>query len=289
VPLIAPTIAGGGASGTLSGPDGQGVFSYETAAALPGDASGTWRVGLEARRAVTLPDDTPTPGGSVSLQEAIQNPVLDFSVDGSPVLARREVVADASCATCHGTFSQGFSVHGGLRNRVDYCVICHNPNESDFARRRNAVASGADPLNEPIVLKHLLHKIHRGEELSRKPYVVYGFGAAGFTPHDFSEVLFPGDLRDCESCHVGGSQALPLPSGLLPTAITAVDTSGPSPVEVAIGNVPPIQDACLSCHDSDAAAAHAETNTTTGGAEACTVCHGEGSSQAVTTVHVLDP
>jgi OmcA/MtrC family decaheme c-type cytochrome len=265
------------------------VFSYETAAALPGDASGTWRVGLEARRAVTLPDDTPTPGGSVSLQQAIQNPVLDFSVDGSPVLARREVVADASCATCHGTFSQGFSVHGGLRNRVDYCVICHNPNASDFARRRNAVASGADPLNEPIVLKHLLHKIHRGEELSRKPYVVYGFGAAGFTPHDFSEVLFPGDLRDCEGCHVGGSQALPLPSGLLPTAITEVDTSGPSPVEVVIGSVPPIQDACLSCHDSDAAAAHAETNTTTGGAEACTVCHGEGSSQAVTTVHVLDP
>jgi predicted CXXCH cytochrome family protein len=53
--------------------------------------------------------------------------------------------------------------------------------------------------------------------------------------------------------------------------------------------VPPIQDACLSCHDSEAAAAHAETNTTMSGAEACTVCHGEGSSKAVSAVHALDP
>jgi OmcA/MtrC family decaheme c-type cytochrome len=263
-----------------------GIFTYETATPLPGDASGTWRVGLEARRAVSLPDDTPTPGGTVSLQEAIQNPVLDFSVDGSPMVARRTVVADANCATCHGTFSQGFSIHGNLRNRVDYCVICHNPNASDFVRRQNAVASGADPVNEPIALKHLLHKIHTGEELTKAPYIVYGFGS---TPHDFSEILFPGDLRDCGSCHVGDSQALPLPAGLLPTAITEVDTSGPSPVEVVIGSVPPIQDACLSCHDSDAAAAHAETNTTVSGAEACTVCHGEGSSEAVSAVHALDP
>ena len=117
--------------------------------------------------------------------------------------------------------------------------------------------------------------------------MVYGFGAApaNFTAHDFSEVLFPGDLRDCDTCHTGGSQLLPLPGGLRPTLETVIDSGGGTPVEVATGAVPPVQDACLSCHDSDAAQAHADTNTTGAGAEACDVCHEEGSFMAVSEVH----
>src|SRR5262249_297388 len=46
-PFTAPTAVGGGASGTLTGPDANGIFTYVTSAAnaLPADASGTWRVG----------------------------------------------------------------------------------------------------------------------------------------------------------------------------------------------------------------------------------------------------
>src|SRR5262249_38061588 len=152
---------------------------------------------------------------------------------------------------------------------------------------RRAVGLGVDPVNESIALKHLIHKIHRGEELSKHPYIVYGFGAApaNFTPHDFSEVLFPGNLRDCDTCHTGGSELLPLASGRLRTRESIVDTSGGRAVETTTGARPVIQDACLSCHDTDAAAAHAETQTTGSGAEACDVCHAEGSFEAVSLVH----
>jgi OmcA/MtrC family decaheme c-type cytochrome len=173
VPLITATIAGGGASGTLTGPDGSGVFTYTLAQALPEDAAGSWRVGLEARRSVAVE------GLDATVTEALQNPVLDFSVDGSPVVPRRKVVDMANCGSCHGVFSKDFGIHGNLRNQAEYCVICHNANVTDFARRAPAVASaGADPDTASIHLKVLLHKIHTGEELEHKPYIVYGFDAA---------------------------------------------------------------------------------------------------------------
>ena len=279
-PLVRATLVGNGATGTVTGPDAEGNYAYASSVTLPADASGSWRIGLEMRRAVTL-------SNGETVNEAAQNPVEVFSVDGSLLEDRRTVVAQENCANCHGTFSVDFGIHGNLRNRVEYCVICHNANVTDFGRRRNAVGVGGDPVNETIAFKHVIHKIHRGEDLMHAPYVIYGFGAppASFTPHDFAEVLFPGDLRNCDTCHVGDSQLLPLPAGLLPTLESVVDISSGTAVEVATGAIPVVQDACLACHDSDDAAAHAETMTTPSGAEACNVCHEEGSLVAVSEVH----
>jgi OmcA/MtrC family decaheme c-type cytochrome len=133
----------------------------------------------------------------------------------------------------------------------------------------------------------MIHKIHRGEDLQRQPYIVYGFGAApkNYGANDFGEVRFPGDLRDCETCHATGTQLLPLDAGLLPTVQSTI-VGG---VEQVTGHVAPITNACTSCHDSDAVAAHAETNTTASGAEACAVCHGEGAVAAVSVVHAVAP
>src|SRR5262249_41137583 len=72
---------------------------------------------------------------------------------------------------------------------------------------------------------------------------------------------------------------LPLPPGVRPTLLTVVGMATP------VGSVPPIQDACLTCHDDAAAAAHAATNTAPGGSEACPVCHGESGIEPVSTVH----
>jgi predicted CXXCH cytochrome family protein len=268
-PVTTPALIGGSASGTLTGPDGSGVFTYTTTVAngIPLGGTGTWRVGMEARRNVTVNGQT--------VQEAMQNVVRDFSVDGSAVVPRRAVVDQAKCASCHGVFSQGFSIHGSLRNRVEYCVLCHNPNMSDFARRVGV--SGADPNTQPIDLKHMLHKIHTGENLTQQPYVIYGFNGS---VNDFGDVLFPGNRADCEKCHLPDTFLLPLPPGLLPTRLTKI-VSG---VNTPVGSIPPIQDACLACHDDAATAVHAATNTA-GGAEACPVCHGEGGIEPVSTVH----
>lgn len=280
-PLLTPVAVGGGASGMLTGPDGSGVFTYVTAGAanlLPGDAVKTWRVGLEARRVETVGG----PIGDTNVQEAPQNAWKDFSVDGSAVQPRRQVVDIGNCQRCHGAFSKGFSVHGNLRNQTGYCVVCHNPSVSDFARRR--AVPNADPNDQPINLKHLVHKLHTGEELEHRPYVVYGFGPSAV---DLSEVLYPGDRRDCVGCHAANTYLLPLPAGVHATLLTQV-TGSPS-TENAVGSIPPIQDACLSCHDGDAAQAHAETNTTAMGAEACAVCHGEGAEASVSAVHAREP
>jgi len=276
--VITPTAFGGGTTGTLTGPDGNGVFTYVSSAgnALPATATGTWRIGIEGRRPATV--GTGTQVGPKNLNEALQNAVLDFSVDGSDVVPRRQVVDIANCQKCHGVFSQGFSIHGNLRNQTDYCVVCHNPSMSDFAQRQPI--ANADPDTSTIAFKTLIHKIHTGENLEHAPYIVYGFGGSA---NDFSDVRFPGDRRDCVKCHKSGTNLLPLPSGLHPTLVTQVNGAN----QTVTAHTPPIQGACLACHDSDAAAAHAATNTTTAGAEACEVCHGEGAIAAVSQVHAL--
>jgi len=274
-PFFSQTAFGSGAVGTLVPPDGTGLATYTTAATLPGDASKTWTVGMEARRSVTV--------NGMSITEAAQNAVFDFSVDGSAVQPRRAVVDGAKCSSCHGTFSKDFSIHGNNRNDVRYCVLCHNPDVTDFDRRKNAIASGASATNEPIAFKHLIHKVHRGDALESQPYIVYGFGGApkNYTANDFGDVRFPGDLRNCATCHDEGTFLLPLPSGVRPT-VQSVVSGG---VESDVGHVPAIQDACLACHDGPDVAAHAATNTTGSGAEACPVCHGEGAAEAVSVVH----
>lgn len=272
--VTTPALIGGSASGTLTGPDGSGVFTYTTTVGngIPAGGTGTWRVGMEARRNVTINGQT--------VQEAMQNVVRDFSVDGSPVEARRAVVDQAKCASCHGVFSQGFSVHGNLRNRVEYCVVCHNPSVSDVARR--IAVPGADPDTQPIVLKHLLHKLHTGVNLVEQPYIVYGFGPSA---HDFGEVRYPGNRDDCVQCHLADTQLLPLPAGVLPTKLSTIIGG----VDTPAGSAPPIQDACLACHDDPATAVHAETNTASSGAEGCPTCHGEGADFAVSVVHASAP
>jgi OmcA/MtrC family decaheme c-type cytochrome len=278
-PLINPTIVGGGASGTLS-PPVNGVFTYVTSAgnALPGNAAGTWRLGLEARRSVTVGQGALL--GPQTATEALQNPVLDFSIDGTPVAPRRKVVDVALCGSCHGTFSKTFSVHGNLRNQSEYCVVCHNPNVSDFGQRKSVV--GADPNDQPIVLKHLIHMLHTGSDLSHLPYFIYGFGAS---PADFSDIGYPGDRRDCAKCHLASTNLVPLPAGVRSTQLTQVSNG----VEMPTGTIPPTQDACLSCHDGDDVRAHAQVNTTPSGQEACPVCHAEGAPVAVSTVHFIGP
>jgi OmcA/MtrC family decaheme c-type cytochrome len=273
---------GSSPSGTLSGPDAQGAFQFTPNAAIPADATGTWSLGVEARRSVQLTPD-------VSVNEAAANPVVTFSVDEAMPLVRRVVVDGGKCVACHGEFSKDFSVHGNLRNQIEYCALCHNPTASDAGRRRrDPAAVAAGDLTAPIDLKVLIHKIHRGHDLAQQPYLVYGFGAApaNFTAHDFSEVLFPGDLRDCESCHVEGTHLIPpYPGTALPTLRTRLDPATGDAVPADPPDIKPITSVCTSCHDSDEAMAHAATQTGPDGVEACAVCHAEGRDYAVSRLH----
>ncbi|MGA9574645.1 MAG: hypothetical protein WBS20_11940, partial [Lysobacterales bacterium] len=223
---------------------GDNTWTYTFTAALPADAEGSWTVSTEARNLAEL-----DLGPEISEErDNAENTIMAFAVTDSKATPRRMVVDDFKCESCHSNLA----FHGGARHNPQYCDTCHMP--------------GATGGGQTIHLKYMIHSIHRGQEL------VYGFAIGS---HDYSDVEYPGDLRDCDACHVNNSQQISdLPAGLLPT-ITPQALWSPMEPEAA---------ACLSCHDSDDAAIHAYTNTSFFG-ESCSVCHGEGRVAAVNKVH----
>ena len=118
----------------------------------------------------------------------------------------------------------------------------------------------------------MIHRIHTGENLSQD-FSIFGFGGG---KHTFNEVRFPGDRRDCQKCHAPDSQQVleNPPPGLLPT-VTLRDWYTPTQHYAA---------ACLGCHDTKPAAAHAFAMTAPFG-EACAACHGADAEFAVDKVH----
>jgi OmcA/MtrC family decaheme c-type cytochrome len=235
--------------------------TYTFTHAIPTDANGTWAFSLEARRTVTL---NPAPRlGPATVSEGLMNPVMYAAVTDSQPVPRRQVVDLTNCNRCHDQLI----LHGGLRRNTEMCVICHNPNEDDSSQR------SADQLPpESVDFKRMIHRIHTGENLTQD-FTIIGHGGS---TNNFNDVRFPGDRRDCEKCHAAGTELLTEtpPPGLLPTP-TPRDWYTPQQHTAA---------ACLGCHDTQAAAAHAFVMTAPFG-EACAACHGPGDDFAVEKVH----
>lgn len=253
-----------------------GICTYTFTAKIPADATGTYTIGIEGRRAFTL---NPGTRKEVTTQYGAINKVFHFSVDGSPVMPRRAVVDTQKCNNCHGFLS----LHGENRNQVEQCVLCHNPSETDVARRVSATKESERALPpQSIDMAVMIHKIHWGHNMTanNRTYTVIGFGG---TDHDFSHVGYPafspsgsvGDTRNCSMCHVNGSEQLPLQAGTNPVT----DPQG------LINPAGKATAACTACHDSRAAASHALLNTSEQLGESCDVCHGGNSQFSVNRVH----
>jgi len=231
------------------------AWTYTFDEALPLDASGSYTLSVEGRS-----DHVPIVGYTGSnTREYMENPMLAFAVTGD-VETRRMAVDDSKCESCH----VAISLHGNNRKSVQYCNTCHHPSSTD----EEELLPGAH--EQAIHMKYMIHKIHRGAD-AEYPYVVAGHNQS---VHEYGHVEYPGDLRNCEACHVNDSYEIPLPEGLLATT-TPQEWWDP---------MMPIASACISCHDSDAAAAHAYSNTAFFG-EACASCHGDGMSYSVDKVH----
>jgi OmcA/MtrC family decaheme c-type cytochrome len=242
-----------------------GNTTYTFTNALPASAKGSWTASVDIRRSTSLVRGDGKP--NIAFSESTINPVRSVSVDGSPLAAHRTTVTIAQCNVCHDSLR----LHGGQRLTSDECVMCHNPAKGDEDRR--PAGAGAP---ESIAFKRLIHRIHTGDELTQD-FTVYGFGAS---VNNFNDVRFPGDRRNCAKCHTANSFLLPLPAGE-DNVTTLRDYFSPQGPATA---------ACLGCHDSRDAAAHAYLNTTTFGgtgqpAEACAACHGAGKDWDVAKVH----
>ena len=255
--------------------DNSGNCMYTFTHTVPAKATGTYAVGVEARRTEVVLAGTTV---QQSITYGAPNKVVYFSVDGSSVTPRRTVVALANCNQCH----VALSVHGALRNNTEYCVMCHNPSNTDASTRASAT-NPADKAAPPqgITFPLLVHRIHDGVNMVADggTYTVVGFGGSH---NDFSTVLFPAmapngqatDTRNCSLCHVNGSEAN-LPIGLN----NAVNPQGWINPEGAIAT------ACSGCHVARDAAAHFLANTSSSLGESCTVCHQTGAAFDVNQVH----
>jgi OmcA/MtrC family decaheme c-type cytochrome len=257
--------------------DSKGNCTYNFTNVVPAKAVGTYAIGAEARRSETVLAGTTS---QKSVTYGAFNPVTYFAVDGSPLQPRRTIVQTSNCNVCHVSLQ----LHGTLRQNVQYCVMCHNPSNTDATTRASAtVASDKAAPPQGINFNLLVHRVHDGVNVTAnggKPYIVVGFGGSH---NDFSGVLFPGmsptgaatDLANCAFCHVNGSEQNDLSfTGLNPVT----DPQG------LINPVQPFSSACSGCHVDVPSASHLLANTTVLG-EACAVCHATGGAFSVGSVH----
>jgi OmcA/MtrC family decaheme c-type cytochrome len=243
--------------------NGGGSYTYTFANTFAPDMTDTFGVAMTGR--LTFSHD-----GSNVTQGPSANGLTFFRVDGGVPVPRREVVDEAACNVCHDSIR----AHGEQRFGVSVCVMCHNPNETDEARR---TAGQMPPVT--VNFKDMLHKVHTGENLEGA-YTVYGFGG---TPHDFTHIRFPAKREECSVCHAEDTFLLPTPDGTLSTLVVQ-ELNGPTVISETL----PETAACTTCHDGLAANVHAFINTAQG-VETCIVCHGESSDYAVSKVHAQLP
>jgi OmcA/MtrC family decaheme c-type cytochrome len=261
-------------NGTTASCGQDGTCTYTFAHAIPANATGTYSIGFEGRRGQNI--NVGTTKEIDNVEYGAKNAVVNFSVDGSPVVSRRTVVALTQCNQCH----EKLSLHGENRNQIEMCVLCHNPSENDSTTRAlstNPADKNAPPQGVNFAL--LIHRIHTGEDQAQffgRPFQIVAFGG---NKVNFNDVVFPamdptgatGDVKKCYMCHVNDSQEN-LPVGLN----DVVDGQGIiSPATTA---------ACMGCHNDRTTASHTTANTTQYG-ESCNACHSAGADFAPSKVH----
>lgn len=260
--------------GTVATCDGNSNCTYTFLHAIPATATGTYAIAAESERLEDIQQGTTT---AQTVESGTRNQVVYFSVDGSPVQSRREVVAKANCNACHVNL-QG---HGARRNDPEYCIMCHNPSLTDAATRAQSkdpkvLAQPAQALN----FNFLIHRIHTGKNLAAVGANYIEISHNGRV-RDFSDVSYApfsgdgtaGDTKKCYMCHVNGSEAN------LPDGKNQV-TNG----QYYINPTPPVAGACSGCHASRPDAVHFDSNINALG-EGCDVCHMSGAAFAVDAMH----
>ncbi len=223
-------------------PVGSGLYRYRfaTAAAVGANANRTHSVGLYATR-------------TFQTQRYVDNGVFHFRPDGAPVTTKRDIVTTAACDGCHTRLE----AHGGARRDVNLCIMCHT--------RTNDL----DPESgNTIDFKVMIHNIHRGANLpsvdAGVPYQFVGFQNA---VSDFSDVVYPGAITNCDACHTGSQGAR--------------------------WKTNPSQENCSGCHNRTWFATEtppAGFTLHSGGARAdsqCIVCHDVASIQPIELRHPL--
>ena len=210
--------------------DGDYTYTFKTKAPAGFDVTATHAIGVSARRDLSE---------FMTYDEWSEtaNDVYNFVPNGSPVKTTRSVVSTQACNQCHNPLYG----HGGSRVAVELCILCHTP----------------QTVNPDTLLTQdmpvLIHKIHMGSSLpsvkAGTPYRIWHRGNWS----DFSDVVFPQDVRNCTTCHTGAEQA----GNWKTSPSRAACGSCHDDVDFATGknhlDLPMLTDnECKNCHTSEA-------------------------------------
>lgn len=177
--------------------------------------------------------------------------VFDFVPSGGAVTAERDIVATATCNSCHGELK----AHG---TRVDtkLCVTCHNP---------GSWVAGSP--NVSVDFKVMVHRIHYNNAGAALPSVVGGT-AYKIGSTDFSAVTFTQDARNCSRCHDGtAGAALATPQGDHWKSMPSLDACQACHDNVYFGTAPDPTKPYQNKPHSGGAMADSST---------CAMCHADG-------------
>ena len=249
---------------------GGNVFEKTAPAAIPTGITGSGTAFVEGRPYVDVGD------GPVSV--AVTGVGQSFAITDADPVDRRDINDIGKCNDCHKTLA----LHGNNRSgNTALCATCHNPNATDI-NQRGVADTDCDTLLGPtevsIDLKRMVHRIHAGN-----------VGVCGYqnSAHDYTGVVYPGKLNNCEGCHLEGTYYPVDPTAVLGTTIDTGDDRSILSDDTVIS---PNSAVCSSCHMSDLAMNHMRQNggdfeaskdetgaLISSGTETCQLCHGPGA------------
>ena len=190
----------------------------------------TYEPNLAHRLSIQLSGNAP--GTGTNTPNAVQttagvplkNPVdvlYDFiPATGATAPSGREMADNKNCNTCHQVLggqpggnedAQVAAFHGGSRNTIQYCVVCHTEQrkygrtEAAFDSTNTFTPAGVNTYKlygwSIGNARSFLHKVHLGEMLAMKGYNYAGVG--------FNHTRYPQDIRNCDKCHDSLNAATP--------------------------------------------------------------------------------
>ncbi len=246
--------------------DGYYTYTFSKDITDPTQTNGVvFEPGRTHRIAIQLSYPNPNDDPNISGDETVRvNPYFDVTFDsnGNSVAVTdpsktRKVTDVSSCNGCH----EKLALHGGGRVDTQYCVMCHNPGTTD-ANSGNV-----------LTLSTMAHKIHAGRLIANaaggEHYVIWGYQNS---KHDYAEVGFPQDLRNCTKCHSADNPNTPQ-GDLWKSAVS--------------------KEACLTCHANNAGSAWDDTHKIYAGSSSgkdltnaqCKQCHITGGNLGPDVVH----
>jgi OmcA/MtrC family decaheme c-type cytochrome len=142
--------------------------------------------------------------GSI-VNPAILSRIAMKALDGTA--GRRAVVQTAKCDSCHAQLGTDPSFHGGARNDPQACNLCHNGN-------RTSSGWAADS-------KYFVHAVHgatkRSVPLTWVPTSV---------DDNYSNLGYPGLLKDCNQCHLPGTVNFASTAAVVPNMLWSSVATG---------------------------------------------------------------